>query len=121
MGKYILVVDDKPSIRLLMYELLRDAGYQVKCISSGKECLNIARSPDKPALIILDHKMPKLTGLEVLSILKSDQETKDIPVIMITGIEDIIDEAINWGASMVLLKPFDIKKLKKVLSDLVHM
>lgn len=119
MGKYVLAVDDQPSIRFLLYEILREIGYQAKCADNGKECLNIARSKEQPAVILLDHKMPQLTGLEVLSILKSDETTKDIPVIIITGVEDIENEAKIRGARMVLTKPFDIIKLKEILSEIL--
>ncbi|HHT64001.1 MAG TPA: response regulator [Clostridia bacterium] len=119
MMKYVLVVDDQLSIRILLYEVLREAGYHAKCVSNGEECLKIARSFSKPSLILLDYKMPLLNGIEVLSMLKTDSATKDIPVVMITATEDIENEAKRKGASMVLYKPFDLNKLTELLNGTV--
>lgn len=121
MVEYILVVDDQKLMRLLLQEILREAGYVAKCVKNGWECLKIARSSDKPALILLDHKMPQLTGLEALMMLKKDKITEEIPVIMITGTDDIANKAKSIGAHMVLPKPLDnnnlIKTVRQIMSN----
>ena len=110
MVEYILVVDDKPLIRRLFAEVLANAGYESRQVSSGHECLEYALSENKPSLILLDNNMPGICGLEVLLLLKKDRLAKDIPVIMVSG-EEIEEEARNQGAQSVLMKPFDIHEL----------
>lgn len=110
MVEYILVVDDRPSIRKLFAEVLTFAGYESKHVGSGNECLGYAMSEYKPSLILLDNNMPDLSGLDVLQLLKKDRLSKDIPVIMVSG-EEIEEQAKKHGAQGVLLKPFDIYEL----------
>ena len=108
--EYILVVDDRPSIRRLFAEVLANAGYESKQVGSGDECLGYALSEYKPSLILLDNNMPDIRGLDVLQLLKKDLFAKDIPVIMISG-EEIEEQAKKQGAQGVLIKPFDIFEL----------
>jgi len=108
--EYILVVDDKSSIRKLFAEVLAHAGYVSIQVSSGDECLRYALSECKPSLILLDHNMPGICGLEVLQMLKKDEFAKGIPVIMVTG-DAIKEQAKMQGAQDVLIKPFDIYEL----------
>ncbi|MHB8072988.1 response regulator [Desulfosporosinus fructosivorans] len=110
MVDYILVVDDRSSIRRLLVEVLTYAGYESKQVGSGDECLNYARSDNKPALILLDNNMPGICGLDVLQLLKKDGAAKSIPVIMVSG-ENIEEQAKKQGAQSVLMKPFDIYDL----------
>lgn len=108
--EYILVVDDRQSIRRLFAEILSNAGYESKQVGSGDECLGYALSKYKPSLILLDNNMPDICGLDVLHLLKKDGFTKDIPVIMVSG-EEIEEQAKKQGAQGVLMKPFDIYEL----------
>lgn len=107
---YILVVDDRSSIRRLFAEVLSNAGYESKQVGSGDECLGYALSEYKPSLILLDNNMPDICGLDVLQLLKKNEFAKDIPVIMVSG-EEIEDQAKKQGAQGVLMKPFDIYEL----------
>jgi len=115
MRGYILVVDDQPPIRFVFEEILRQAGYMTKSAANGLECLKIARSEDKPLLILLDYQMPSLTGIEVLSRLKREKTTQGIPVIMVTGTEDIEEIAKEKGADAVLAKPPDLEQLQQIV------
>lgn len=110
MVEYILVVDDKSSIRRLFAEVLANAGYESKQVGSGDECLGYALSKYKPSLILLDNSMPDICGLDVLRLLKKDEFARGIPVIMISG-EEIEEQAKKQGAQDVLIKPFDIYEL----------
>jgi CheY-like chemotaxis protein len=111
MNEYILVVDDQPVIRRLIEEVLWDSGYQAKSVANGKECLKIARSAHKPSLILLDHHMPLMSGMEVLSALKGDGATRGIPVIMLTADQDLEERAKAGGVDALLVKPPDIGSL----------
>lgn len=102
----ILVVDDEPTNARLLACMLRDR-YVVREAYSGAEALQIARSDDKPALILLDVMMPDIDGFEVCRQLKTQNETKDITVIFVTTLSESAAEEIglNLGAVDYLTKP----------------
>lgn len=111
MEDYILIVDDQPAIRFLLQELFQEAGYQVKAVADGRECLRLVQGEKPPNLILLDHQMPMLTGLQVLETLKKEKATQGIPVIMLTGNLEIVAEAKEQGAEEVVVKPPDPGRL----------
>ena len=105
----ILVVDDEPFICRLIQSRLKANDYEVVIGSSGLEALDKAKK-EKPDLIMLDIIMPQMDGLEALSGLKSNDETKSIPVIMLSakGTQDsIIKATTELGAAAYIIKPFD--------------
>ncbi len=77
--KKVLVVEDELSIASFMTDLIQDLGYDCRLLTSGVEVLQTAKDW-KPDLITLDLVMPSPDGLQVLGMLKSDEETKNIPV-----------------------------------------
>jgi PAS domain S-box-containing protein len=109
----ILVIDDDPSARDLLQQLLSQEAYNAIVATSGQEGLRLARvhSPDA---ILLDVRMPEMNGWEVLTRLKSDPELADIPVIMVT-IEDDLALSCALGAVDYLLKPIDPERLLALL------
>lgn len=111
MTKYILVVDDQPLIRGMIQEALLNFGYRAKSVANGRECLKIARSAAKPSLILLDYHMPQMTGFEVLSALRKDGSTCEIPVILISAEENLEEKAARYGFNAVLAKPLDVNAL----------
>ncbi len=103
----ILVVDDEEDIlELVRYNLARE-GYQVISASSGEKCLKKARS-EKLDLVVLDLMLPGMDGLEVAKNLKSDSNTKHVPIIMLTakGEEADIVTGLELGADDYVTKPF---------------
>lgn len=108
----ILVVDDElPNLVLLQAQLSR-AGYLVEMARGGQEALEkvAAHVPD---LILLDVTMPKVDGFEVCGLLKDNAQTRSVPVVMITGLEDkqYKIRALEIGADDFLKKPFDLYEL----------
>ncbi|MDR1898520.1 MAG: diguanylate cyclase [Treponema sp.] len=106
-GRYsILVVDDEKSNLMVLNNLL-SSDYAVFTAKSGEEALGRA-SEDPPDLILLDIIMPGMDGFEVLRRLKNSSDTKDIPVIIITGLDNEFDEekALLLGAVDYIAKPF---------------
>ena len=103
----VFVVDDDPSIRESLGLLLSSAGYGVKTFSSAKEFLKSERSTSGPACLVLDVKMPGISGLDLQAELASQNYA--IPVIFITGHGDIpmSVQAMKKGAVDFLSKPFD--------------
>ncbi|MBI4851962.1 MAG: response regulator [Acidobacteria bacterium] len=106
----IEIIDDEPDINDMLKISLIKEGYNVIDTSSGEEGLRIARH-HLPDLIILDVKLPDINGFEVLSCLKQDERTKDIPVIIMSILNDP-QESIKMGAIDHIIKPVDLKYLK---------
>lgn len=102
----ILVVDDAPENLSLISSLLRDT-YKVKVANSGEKALRHVQGEPRPDLILLDIMMPGLTGYEVISQLKSDPATRNIPVIFLTAMSDAEDEkkGLELGAADYITKP----------------
>lgn len=102
----ILVVDDTPDNLKLISGLLKDT-YKVKIATNGESALEIAQSTFPPDLILLDIMMPEMDGYEVCTILKSSEETKNIPVIFLTAKTNTIDEQKGFeiGAVDYITKP----------------
>lgn len=102
----ILVVDDAPDMLSLLGSILKQ-NYHVKIAKNGNKAVEIAKSEEKPDLILLDIMMPEMDGHEVCRILKDDPETKDIPIIFLTAKADIADEelGLELGAVDYITKP----------------
>lgn len=104
--KTILLVDDAPDNLVLMNDLLKDL-YKVKIANNGIKALRIAQSESKPDLVLLDIMMPEMDGYEVCRRLKSNPETRDIPIIFLTAKTDVNAEkmGLDLGAVDYLAKP----------------
>jgi len=103
----ILVVDDEEDIlELLKYNLSRE-GYQVLCTTSGEKTLNLVKA-ETPDLIVLDLMLPGMDGLEVARRLKDNDNTKNVPIVMLTakGEEADIVTGLELGADDYVTKPF---------------
>jgi len=105
----LLLVDDEPLNLKLYDKMLKEFDFQVITASDGQECLEKVQE-HFPDLILLDWNMPVLDGIDTLQILKKDESTKDIPVLMITGVMTSSEDlafAMSIGAIDFLKKPFD--------------
>jgi len=109
----VLVIDDDPSVRELMSHYLSRDGLQVMTAASGSEGVELARLKH-PDVITLDVLLPQMNGWEVLSMLKADADLADIPVIMMSIIDDK-QQGFTLGASDYLTKPIDYKRLTRLL------
>jgi DNA-binding response OmpR family regulator len=106
----ILVVDDEESVRDLLQSFLTATGYQTILASNGEEAIEIAKS-ESPNAILLDVKMPGINGIETCRILRAQEETKLIPVIMATALGITKPEATDAGADDIIYKPFNLADL----------
>lgn len=111
-SKNILVVEDDLDIKELISFNLANEGHQVFEANDGEVGIDKARN-NNPDLILLDLMLPGIQGLDVCRIIKSDQETKEIPIIMVTalGQEEDIVKGLETGADDYITKPFSIKVL----------
>lgn len=103
-GKKILLIEDEMFINDLYRRTLIKEGFQVLSAIDGQEGVN--KASEKPDLVLLDIMLPKLNGLEVLKALKSNDQTKTIPVVLLTnlGQGDVIANAYKLGAQGYLMK-----------------
>jgi CheY-like chemotaxis protein len=116
----ILVVDDEPIVHRLLQHHLERAGYEMIGATNGREAIEMATS-QSPQLIVMDVMMAEMDGLTALRSLKKDEETKAIPVIMITANSHYVtqQESEAAGASLFLTKPFSPGKLLNEIRRLV--
>jgi len=103
----ILVIDDEKDILDLVEYNLKQNGYKVSCVATGEEALEVAIS-FKPDLILLDLMLPGVDGFDVCRNLKSQPDTREIPVIMLTAKSEDIDvvTGLELGADDYITKPF---------------
>ena len=101
----ILIIEDDPYVRRFYDRLFHLNGYDVELAEGGREGLEKAKEM-KPSLILLDIMMPNMDGFQVLEKLKSDPETKDISVVMLTnlGSSESTKKAVQLGASGFIIK-----------------
>lgn len=107
--KILVIEDEDDIIELLTYNLTKE-GYQVSCVTSGEEGLSAARAIH-PDVILLDLMLPGIDGLAVCCMLKQDQGTRDIPVVMLTAKSEESDviTGLEVGADDYITKPFSPK------------
>jgi CheY-like chemotaxis protein len=115
----VLVVDDDSDFLELIEFNLELAGFEVAVAASGPEALKIVSRQPQPTVILLDTTMPEMSGLEVLSELKHNKDTENIPVFMFTGktMKDDIAAAFDIGADDYITKPVEMKKLGRLIKD----
>ncbi len=120
--KKILVVDDEKEVRDLITASLNKTEYKALLAESGQEALKICQS-DKPDLILLDIAMPVMDGYQVCEKLKQDSNTKDIPVLFLTGKDldprGIIDRNESLGACGYIPKPSTLKELLEKIKEIL--
>jgi two-component system phosphate regulon response regulator PhoB len=112
-GKTILIVEDERDVvDLLTFHLRKSGGFIISTATDGASGLEKART-EKPAFIILDLMLPKMSGLEVCKILKTDPEARHIPIMMLTAKAEEIDRIIGleFGADDYVTKPFSPREV----------
>ena len=109
----ILIVDDTLANLQLLSALLKEEGYKVRPANSGVLALQ-AVAKKKPDLILLDVKMPEMDGYEVCEALKNNPETRNVPVLFISALNDVADKikAFNAGGLDYINKPFQFEEVK---------
>ncbi|MFO7996016.1 MAG: response regulator [Dehalococcoidia bacterium] len=115
--KRILIADDEPSIRLTLMRML-EKDYVVLEATNGEDAVEIA-TEQKPDLIFMDLMMPEMDGYAACSLIKADQATKMIPVIILTAIGHEFNKkfAAEMGADGYITKPFTVEELMGVISS----
>jgi DNA-binding response OmpR family regulator len=111
MTKRILIVDDNVFMVEVMTYILNSNGYEVIALYTGNEVFNTIKI-DHPDLVILDLALPDLDGRDICKLLKLNTSTRNLPVILCSGAEDLDEALILPGApDDILHKPFDLNAL----------
>jgi two-component system alkaline phosphatase synthesis response regulator PhoP len=119
--KRVLVVDDEIHIVHVVAIKLRNNGYEVMTAGDGAEAFKIA-CEEKPDIIVTDFQMPVMSGLELVEKLRGREETREIPVIMLTARSFAIEEQQkeDLQISQCLSKPFSPKELLENIEDILY-
>jgi twitching motility two-component system response regulator PilH len=117
--KRILVVDDSPTDRHVLSDMLVKAGYQVLTAESGEEAISKCRA-EMPDLVLMDVVMPGTNGFQATRALSKDEKTKDIPIIICTTKSMKTDQiwGLRQGAVDYITKPLDAQQLLERISSL---
>lgn len=120
MAKKILVVDDEPGFVELVTGILAARGYAVSSAADGRQAITMVNK-DIPDLIILDIKMPHMSGYDVCRILRDNKRFKDIPIIMLTALAELdnVKTGMALGAVSYISKPFEQNTLLTLIHGLI--
>jgi len=119
----VLVVDDAPSIRLLIRTNLELAGFDVEEAADGVECLTyLAETDTLPDVVTVDVMMPRQDGVATAAAIRSDPRTADIGVVMVTtqNLPADVQRGLNVGVDAYVTKPFDPDDLIATVNDVVN-
>lgn len=116
MSKRVLIVDDDQNNTKYLSTILKEHGYTPLAAGDGAEGLKVA-GEEKPDLIVLDVMMPRKSGFNVFVSLKKDEELKGIPVIMLTAINDVIEDGKDKSEDETFeqMKDFYLEKMEKLV------
>jgi len=117
----ILVIDDDPDIVRILEHAMQEEGHSVLTGQDGQMALNLARSRH-PDLIIMDVQMPMTNGLKALEFLRKMPETKDIPIIFLSGARSEIIYPMIANAPRVafIKKPIDLEQISSLVRELLE-
>ncbi|MGP1272100.1 MAG: diguanylate cyclase [Phycisphaerales bacterium] len=118
----VLIVDDSPDVHRLLRVRLKQENLQLQSVTDGRAAIEAANE-HKPSLVLLDLDMPEMDGFEVLRHLKESPETREIPVIVLSGLQSPADKvtAFDLGAVDYVTKPFDLMELRVRLRSALRM
>ncbi|MGC4064356.1 MAG: response regulator [Polyangiaceae bacterium] len=118
---HIIVIEDEADLQRLLEYNLKQAGYTVNVAGRGQEGLRLAQQT-KPDLVLLDLMLPDVSGTEVCRTLKSQPDTKAIPVVMVTARGEEIDRVVGFeiGADDYVVKPFSVRELLLRISAILR-
>jgi len=117
----ILIAEDEKDIRELIAFTLRFAGFDVLLVTNGVEAVEVAEA-ERPDLVILDVRMPRMSGYEACRRLKENPQTASLPVVFLSakGQDSEIQQGLESGAEEYILKPFAPDELIQQVRDILN-
>ncbi|MCE5194554.1 MAG: response regulator [Nitrospiraceae bacterium] len=121
MTRKLLLADDSITIQKVVELVLTDEGFEIKAVTNGEEALAAIKN-FRPDIVLADIDMPKINGYQLCEKIKSDTETKDIPVILLSGAFEPIDEALSKQvrADSYIVKPFESQELISKINSILR-
>lgn len=107
----VLVVEDDPELRTIYQEVLSDGGFKVVAARDGLDALEILDGGAMPCVMVLDLRMPRMSGWELADRLHADGRWRHVPLIVVAAYYRIAEEAERLGAHAWLQKPIDLSRL----------
>lgn len=103
-----LVIDDSPTLRHLVGDMLRQLGFTVAEAGNGREGLDRLEHAERPDVVLVDWNMPEMNGLEFVRAVRADERLADVPLMMVTSEADLehVAAALEAGANEYVMKPF---------------
>ena len=117
--KRVLVVDDEPTIRELVAEALRDAGYRVETAANGAEALQLMHGAPPPHAIVLDLMMPRLDGTSFVELMRLNPLLSSVPIVLVTAAYGAAKAAERIGARACITKPFELDELVDAVTTVI--
>ncbi len=120
-GKHVLIVDDSPSVRRVVNNMLKQHGWETQMARDGVEALEMI-SLETPAAVLLDIEMPRMGGYELIATIRADGQYRTLPLVVLTSRAAAKHQqrAMQLGANAYVVKPYQDEELIKTLSSLVY-
>jgi DNA-binding response OmpR family regulator len=121
--KKVLVVEDDLVLQRTVFDFLALEGFEMVAASNGEEGIEVAKR-ENPDLILLDIILPKKDGFEVIEALKADEETKNIPIILLTNLGSLndVEKALKMGANNYLVKAdYKMEEVARKVKEVLKM
>jgi len=118
MKKQVIVIEDDEAINDILTIMLTNSGYSVSSVKIGEYFSDA--NPIKPDLFLIDRNLPGVNGIEICKQLKSQPQTHDIPVIMISASANFVEPAKAAGADACIEKPFSRKELFNTIDHYIN-
>ncbi len=120
-GKHVLVVDDSPSVRRVVGNMLKQNGWDVQLARDGVEALEMI-TRETPAAVLLDIEMPRMDGYELMATVRSQEQYRKLPLVVLTSraASKHQQRAMQLGASAYVVKPYQDEEMLNILKSLVY-
>jgi two-component system alkaline phosphatase synthesis response regulator PhoP len=116
----VLVIDDEPLIGTILSYAFGAEGHEMRAADSGRGGIEMARA-ERPDVIVLDLMMPSVNGYDVLEVLRDDEATKEVPILVLTAVtlSRERERCLSEGADIVMTKPFDPLDVARAVETLL--
>lgn len=113
----VMIVDDAVFMRVTIKKIVESEGFEIAAeAANGEEAVRLYKS-EKPDLVLMDITMPEMNGLEALRLIREYDKNAEVIMISAMGQQQMVVQAIEYGAKNFIVKPFDEAKIRMVLSQ----